>query len=201
MVEVGILKKLASFGSAQLSDASGRTAAIGGFTVIGGGKSVKMCGIARTVAVPPGGNRSLHQLIPTVSPGEVIMVDGGGNLDRAVAGELIVLALRKRGAVGMVVHGAVRDVERLGKIAWPVFARGVSPLGPHKEAGGSVDLPLVFGDLAIKSGDVIFGDADGVVVIPADQVLLILSAAEQIVSREAAWMKDIRMGIGLPPIV
>jgi regulator of RNase E activity RraA len=96
----------------------------------------------------------------------VLVVDGGGALDRAVLGEIMARYAAARGLAALVVDGAVRDVEGLAGGALPVFARGVNHLGPYKDGPGEIGGPVHAGGTVVRAGDVVVGDADGVVVIP-----------------------------------
>lgn len=196
-----IASRLASFGTAQISDALDRGHATGGFTVYGRSLDKGLRGIARTVQVPPGGNRALHQCLASIEPGDVMVVDAGGQLDRAIAGELIVQMLLSRGAFGLIVHGAIRDADALCDLGFPVMARGTSPLGPHKEPGGRHGKPVSIGSMHLTDGDLVVGDADGIVGVPVAQADAVLEGANRVAEREAIWRDDIIAGRGWPDVL
>ena len=196
-----ISRRLASFGTAQISDALGRGQGAGGFTVYGRSSNNGVRGIARTVQVPPGGNRALHHRLPSIEPGDVMVVDAAGQLDRAIAGELIVQMLLSRGAFGLIVHGAIRDADALRDLGFPVMARGTSPLGPHKEPGGRHGEPVSIGSMHLADGDLVIGDADGVVGVPVAQADTVMEHASRVAKREAAWRHDITAGRGWPDVL
>ncbi len=124
-----------------------------------------MSGPAFTVRTPPGDNASLMVAIREAKPGDVLVVDAGGGLDRALWGAILSLAASKRGIAGLVIDGAVRDRDEITELGYPVFARGVCPDTPYSKVHGSVGRPVVCGGLTVQAGDVVYGDGDGVVVI------------------------------------
>lgn len=146
----------------------------------------RMVGPAVTVTVRSGDNLLIHKALDTVEPGDVLVVDGRADLVNALIGENLVLWARKRGVVGIVVDGAVRDVDALVAIGLPVFARGVTPAGTFKTGGGEVNVPVCCGRVVVMPGDVVIGDIDGVTVVPArdaDAVLAGIAAKHEVERR------------------
>ncbi|MCL1939904.1 MAG: RraA family protein [Desulfovibrionaceae bacterium] len=128
-----------------------------------------LLGVALTVRVRPGDSLMLHKAMDMAEPGDVIVLDGGGYTGCAVAGELMALWCRKRGLAGLVIDGCIRDYDSISALDFPVYAAGVNPNGPLREGGGEINFPVSCGGLAVHPGDIIAGDADGVVVVsPAD---------------------------------
>ena len=102
-------------------------------------------------------------------PGAVIVVDGGGALDRALWGDRMSTLALERELAGLVVDGAVRDVDGIEALGFPVFATGVTPTPPvGRERPGELGITVTCGDLTVRPGDVVYGDRDGVVVVPAE---------------------------------
>ena len=141
-----------------------------------------------------GDNACVHAAIPLMRPGEIIVIDTGGNLDVAIIGEILVTAARHRGVAGFVIDGAVRDVAELRVGEVPVFASTSVPAGPHKGFGGSIDGLISCGGVSVRPGDLILGDADGVTVAPLDRAAAILEAGKAHVRKEADMMAQLATG-------
>lgn len=141
-------------------------------------RGARTSGTARTVEVAGGDNAGVHEAIGTLLPGDVLVVNGHGVRDRALVGELIAERLRARGCVGLVIDGAVRDVDDLEELAFPVFARAVTPAGPYRNGPFRVGVPVAIGGVVVHPGDVIVADGDGVAVVPAAEAGEVLDRAE-----------------------
>jgi RraA family protein len=157
-------------------------------------KEGKLAGPAYTVKTAAGDNLLVHKAIDTARRGDVIVVDAGGVLDNAIIGELMMSRARQRGVAGMVIWGAIRDSAEIGAGSYPVFAAGVTHRGPYKNGPGEINVPIVIGGMAINPGDIIVGDADGLVAIPLEQADKILASAKSILAKETAAMKQILDG-------
>lgn len=139
-----------------------------------------LLGTAFTVRVPAGNNLMFNRAIDLAQPGDVIVVDGGGYLERALCGEIMVSHAKKRGLAGFIVNGCIRDVEATAEIDFPVYALGQSPNGPLKNGPGEINTPVVCGGMVIMPGDILVGDADGLVVVhPEDAAEVAEKAAKQ----------------------
>jgi len=141
-------------------------------------RGARTAGTARTVEVAGGDNAGVHEAIDTLRPGDVLVVNGHGVRDRALVGELIAERLRARGCVGLVIDGAVRDVDDLEELGFPVFARAVTPAGPYRNGPFRVGVPVAIGGVVVHPGDVIVADGDGVAVVPAAEAAEVLDRAE-----------------------
>jgi 4-hydroxy-4-methyl-2-oxoglutarate aldolase len=153
-----------------------------------------LLGTAYTARPWPGDNLTLHYALKHASPGQVLVVDGGGRTDIALWGELMSLCAKEQGLAGIVVDGAVRDRDALSKMDFPVYARAVTPRGPVKATMGQVNCPVTCGGVVVQPGDLIFGDADGVVVIPQERADQILTAAQAVAAKEVSLQEQIRAG-------
>jgi 4-hydroxy-4-methyl-2-oxoglutarate aldolase len=149
-------------------------------------KGARVVGPARTVWTRAGDNRALYTALGKVRPGEVIVINGHGDCNRALTGELIAERARSRGCVGMVIDGAVRDIDALADIGFGVWARAISPAGPYKDGPGYVDVPVAVGGVVCNPGDLVVADDDGVVVIPAAEAFTTLAAGRAVEADEAA---------------
>lgn len=128
-----------------------------------------MVGCAFTVKVPIGDNLIFHRALDLAKPGDILVIDGAGALDRSLAGEIMMTFAEKKGFAGVIVDGALRDLDGIQKMSMPVYARGITPQGPYKNGPGEINVPVCCGGIAVLPGDIIVGDGDGVVVIrPAD---------------------------------
>ena len=153
-----------------------------------------MAGTALTVKVPCGDNRAIHQALELLQPGQVLVVDGGGDISRALMGDIMSAIAEKRGAAGVVVDGAIRDLATIGKGVFPVFARAGFHRGPYKNGPGEINVPVSIGGMVVSPGDIVVGDHDGVVAFPtadAQELLQRCLATEQ---KEAEMLAQIAAG-------
>ncbi|MDL2209679.1 RraA family protein [Desulfovibrio sp. OttesenSCG-928-O18] len=154
--------------------------------------STPLLGCAFTVKVRAGDNLLFHKAIDMAQPGDILIVDAQNEQSYAITGELMVSWCRRRGVSGLIVDGCIRDVDYMRKLDdFPVYATGVNPNGPLKEGGGEINFPVMCGGLVVNPGDIIAGDADGVVVInPADAPDVLKKAKAQN-DKELQIMKQI----------
>lgn len=189
-----LVERLASHEVSILSDAMSRMNGLVGILPINPGAPRRLAGRALTVRVAPGDNIGLYKAFDVVEPGDVIVIDAGGHVDRAIFGEILVRYAMSIGVGGIVIDGAVRDITALQSLAIPIFARGISHLGPFKNGPAEVRGVISVGSCPILNGDIIIGDADGVVRIPSGDAEAVADTADTIVSAEAAAMRDIERG-------
>ena len=130
------------------------------------------------------------------APGDVLVVDNGGRLDESCVGDLITLEAQAAGLAGLVIWGLHRDTVELRRIGLPVFSLGRIPTGPldHPERTPQSTRPGEVGEWIVDDGDVVFGDDDGVLVVPADRLEEVLGHAERIRETEVAQAERIRGG-------
>lgn len=157
----------------------------------GGGR---LAGPALTVKTRPGDNLMIHKAISMAQPGDVIVVDGGGDLTNALIGELMVGNSIRRGVAGFVLNGAIRDVEAIGAGSFPVYAAGVTHRGPYKDGPGEINVPIAIDGMVVEPGDLIVGDADGLLCVPYDDAEAVLRAATEKMAAEAKTMAAIAEG-------
>lgn len=138
-----------------------------------------LVGAAYTVWTRPGDNLGIHEALKHTQPGDILVINGGGDESRALIGELIGGRAKGRGVIGFVIDGAVRDAPGLAEYDMPVFARALTPAGPYKDGPYALAAPIAVGGVVVSPGDIVVGDADGVVVVPlamADQVAVLAQA-------------------------
>lgn len=193
-----LVKKAAQFQAAILADVNGRRGALHG-AISPLHPTMKLCGTALTVDVRPGDNLMIHAALAIAQPGDVLVVDGKGDLSSALMGAIMMNQSKAIGLAGVVIDGAVRDYDDLCALGFPVFARGLNPNGPTKNIAGRLNWPVSLGGVSVNPGDLIVGDADGVVVIEREKVESILVAAAKKVADEAARIEGIRSGQQLRP--
>ena len=154
----------------------------------------KLAGPAFTVKTAPGDNLLVHKALDTAQKGDVIVVDAGGFPDHAIIGELMMSRARQRGIAGIVIWGAIRDSAEIGAGSYPVYACAVTHRGPYKNGPGEINVPVMMGGMPVNPGDIIVGDADGLVAIPQEMAERVLASAKAILEKEAAAMKEIVAG-------
>jgi len=153
-----------------------------------------MSGPALTVRTRPGDNLMIHKALQMAAPGDIIVVDAGGDLTNAVIGELVVGVAIQRGLGGFVIDGAIRDARALREGDFPVFAAGITHRGPYKDGPGEINVPIAIDGMVIEPGDLIIGDDDGVLCVPFDHVQSVLAAARKKADAEAVTAKEIATG-------
>lgn len=153
-----------------------------------------MAGTAFTIRTRAGDNKIIHEALELVRPGDVLVVDGGGDLSRALIGEIMTSIAHMRGAAGFVLDGAVRDVAALAKSSFPCFARTGIHLGPYKNGPGELNVPVSIGGLTISPGDIVVGDADGIVAFGQDIATELLADTRAQSAKEEAMLADIAAG-------
>ena len=154
----------------------------------------KMAGVALTVKTRPGDNLMIHKAIDMSGPGDVIVVDGGGDLSNALIGELMLSSAIKRGIAGFVIDGAVRDADAFPARGLPVFAAGVTHRGPYKDGPGEINVPIAIDGMVIEPGDLMLGDCDGVLCVPFAELETVCSASDGKLAAEEEQMRQIEAG-------
>jgi RraA family protein len=129
-------------------------------------RGARLAGTAFTVRTLPGQHLAVRRALELAQEGDVLVIDGAGDLTHALWGDRMSLLALERGLAGVVVDGAVRDIEAIEALGFPVFAVATVPSAPHAELEGEVGVPIACGDVAVVPGDVVVADADGVVVLP-----------------------------------
>jgi regulator of RNase E activity RraA len=131
--------------------------------------SLRILGPACTVKVYPGDNLMVHKSLDVAKPGDVVVVDTSASSLTAVLGDLVSTKARHRGISGFVVDGLIRDLPAIRGLGdFPVFARGVTPIGPLHRGPGELNYPISAGGIVVQPGDIVIGDANGVVIVPQE---------------------------------
>lgn len=127
-------------------------------------------------------------------PGDVILVANDGYLGTAVVGDLVIGMMRNKGVAAFVTEGLARDRAGIVATGLPVFCAGIVPTSPATNGPGTVGAPVVCGGVAVRSGDILVGDADGVVVVPQDRAEAVLAALEAVRAAEAVAVAAVEVG-------
>ncbi|WP_459614976.1 RraA family protein [Bordetella sp. 2513F-2] len=199
-VAAEIVAGFAEIGTAQISDCMGRLYGASGLRALHAG-AARIAGRAVTVKTRPGDNLMIHKAISLAGPGDIIVVDGAGDTTNALVGELMAMDAESRGVLAFVIDGAVRDVDVFQQGNFGCFARGVAHKGPYKDGPGEINVPVSIGGQVVCAGDVIVGDADGVVAVPAADAAAILAAARGKEAAEQSTKEQLRAGTYAKPWV
>lgn len=154
----------------------------------------RMAGPALTVKSRPGDNLMVHKVIGLAVPGDVIVVDAGGDLTNAIIGEIMLLMAMKAGVAGFVINGAIRDADAIRAGSLPVFAAGVTHRGPYKDGPGEINVPVAIDGMVVAPGDLMIGDGDGVLCVPYDAAAALLEAGKAKAAAEAVMIGQIEAG-------
>ena len=154
----------------------------------------RIVGPALTVRTFPADNLMIHKAVTLAKPGDVLVVNAGGYRDAAVFGDLLGYSCKVHGIAGVVIDGASRDAEGMAAIGFPVFARAVLPMGSFKDSPGSINVPVSCGGVAVRPGDIIVGDGDGVVVVPTEEAADVLAKAQAVMAKEQQTRERLTKG-------
>lgn len=192
-----LVAALAAFATTQIADCGGPVGVVGPPLRRLAGAS-ECCGPAVTVWTKPGDILHVLKAVDLVGSGDVLVVDGGGREDAAVVGDIVGSALAGKGCAGMVVDGAVRDLDGLDEAGLPTFARGAHPATGSNAGPGAINVDVVCGGVAVRPGDVVRGDSSGLVVVPRDALAEVVALTGEVAVREDAWRARIAAGEALP---
>ena len=119
----------------------------------------------------------MHKAFDIAEPGDVIVVDAGGDVTNAIIGENAAAYAESLGLAGVVINGAIRDSAAIAARQFPVFAIGITHRGPYKDGPGEVNVPISIDGMVIVPGDLMLGDGDGVVCVPRGRAEEVYAAA------------------------
>jgi len=157
-------------------------------------KPAPMAGTAVTVRCRGGDNLTALRAYDFCRPGDVMVIDAGGDVTNAVFGGIMAFGGESMGLGGMVVDGAIRDVAEIGAREFPVYARGVNHRGPYKDGPGEINVPVTIGGMVVRPGDIIVGDQDGLLAFPPELAEATIKAALAQHAKEEAAIQSIRDG-------
>ena len=195
-VDAATIAEAAKYPSSILADVAGRRGALSG-RIAQLAPSMRFAGPAITVEVRPGDNLMIHAAMAIAKPGDVLVIDGKGDLSSALMGEIMSQQCVALGVVGVVIDGAVRDSEAIRELGLPMYAAGLNPNGPTKFIPGRLNHPISIGGVSVQPGDLVVGDGDGVTVIERAKAESMLPLAAEKVAAETKRIAEIRSGKGL----
>jgi RraA family protein len=188
-----MVAKFRSLPVANISDSMSRMTA-GGARLRPMHSGGVLAGPAFTVKTRPGDNLMIHKALDLAEAGDVIVVDGGGDLTTALIGEMMVAHAQKRGIAGLVLNGSIRDYDAIHAGTYPVFAAGVTHRGPYKDGPGEINVAVAIDGMVIEPGDLIVGDGDGFLCVPFAQAEEVYKAAKAKNDAENKQIVAIREG-------
>ena len=155
---------------------------------------LSLCGVAVTVDARPGDNLMVHKALEVAKPGDIVVVNTNGNTTSAVFGELMCRTAVGAKLGGIIVDGAIRDVDAITALGFPAYSRAVCAGGCDKDGPGEVNFPIACGNAVVTPGDIIVGDVDGVVVVAREEAEEVLRLTMALVERERARIVEINEG-------
>lgn len=188
-----LLERFSTIPVANISDVMSRMTA-GGARLRPMHDGTPMIGVAVTVKTRPGDNLMIHHAMDISGPGDIIVVDAGGDLTNSLMGEMMMNYAASRGISGFVLDGAIRDADVIRQGNLPIFAAGVTHRGPYKTGPGEINCAIAIDGMVVQPGDIIVGDGDGVLCIPRHEAVAILTAAEEKCAAEDRTRIAIREG-------
>ena len=156
---------------------------------------LSLCGIAVTVDARPGDNLMVHKALEVAHPGDIVVVNTNGSTTSAVFGELMCRTAVGAKLGGIVVDGAIRDIDGITALGFPAYSRAVCAGGCDKDGPGEVNFPIACGNTVVMPGDIIVGDVDGVVVVAREEAEEVLRLTAALAERERARIAEIDAGV------
>ncbi|HYM13492.1 MAG TPA: hypothetical protein VEU62_22320 [Bryobacterales bacterium] len=160
---------------------------------------MRAAGPAVTVRVPPGDNLMVYKAFQVAQPGDVIVIEARGFTSVAQWGDLTSMIARGLNLAGMVTDGALRDLQGICEVGFPVFAKPwLVPNGALKDGPGEVNVPVAVSNVPVLPGDIVVGDSHGVVVVPRRDAEAVLAKAQAVAEAEVKKVREIREGRLIP---
>ena len=197
-VSPDVVQRASRFAASILADVAGRRGTVDG-RIRPLSTATRLAGPAFTIEIRPGDNLMIHAAMAMAKPGDILVVDGKADRNCALMGSIMLNACKKLGLGGVVLDAAHRDTEELLALGFPVYSVGANPNGPTKYVPGRINWPISCGGVAVSPGDLVVGDADGVVIIEREKAESMLELAVRKVADEQQRIADILSGKGIRP--
>ena len=192
-----LMARFRGVGTGPVCDALGRFAAMD-YPIKPLDPAMQLVGSALTVWTRPCDNIAVYRALEMAQPHDALVIATNGYTTNSVWGELTTLVAHARDLAGVVTDGVVRDSREIIGIGLPIFARGLTPNSPFKNGPAQINVPITCGGIAVKPGDIIVGDADGVVVVPLEKAEPVLEQVAAIRTKEAGIRAEIEDGAPIP---
>ncbi|MGJ7565278.1 RraA family protein [Variovorax sp. GB1R11] len=153
-----------------------------------------MVGTAVTVKTRGGDNLTPMRAFEFCRPGDVLVIDAGGDITNAVIGGILSFYTATIGTAGLVLDGAIRDVAEIRERDYPVYARGVNHRGPYKDGPGEINVPVSVGGMIVNPGDIVVGDQDGLLAFSPDEAEWLIEKARAHLETEARTIQAMKEG-------
>jgi len=187
-----LLERFRGLASSNLADAMGRFNFMD--PAIRPRSGLPLCGIAVTVNCRPADNLMIHKALQVAQAGDIVVVATSGNTASAVFGELMCHTAVAQKLGGIIVDGAIRDIDAITRLGFPAYSRTVSPGGCDKDGPGEINVPISCGTTVVAPGDIVVGDEDGVAVVPRAHAEEVLQLVAALVDREEKRIAEIHAG-------
>lgn len=191
-VDAALIAALRELPLAAISDNMHRNTGTGSLLPYHKPAATTMAGTAVTARSRGGDNLTYLRALEFCRPGDVLIIDAGGDLQNAVVGGILTYYAARIGVAGVVIDGAVRDVAELREREFPVYARGVTHRGPYKDGPGEINVPVSVGGMVVNPGDVVVGDQDGLLAIPPEDVPWLIDKARGVLATEAETIRAMK---------
>ena len=197
-IDADTVQAASAYASSIFADVGGRRGAMDG-RIQALVPAMRVCGPAFTIEVRPGDNLMIHAAMAMARPGDVLIIDGKADRTCALMGSIMITACKQLGLAGVVLDASIRDTEELRELGFPVWSIGANPNGPTKFVPGRINWPISCGGVTVNPGDLIVGDADGVVVVEREKAPSLLPLAAKKVADERQRIADITGGGAIRP--
>lgn len=188
-----LVTSFADFGAATVYEAAGRIGSVDP-AIKPLGRGIRLLGPALTVRCHPKDNLMLHKALQIAQPGDIIVAATDGYPNAGYFGDLMATSAMARQVGGLAIDGCVRDSAEILEMGFPIFSRGTCIRGTVKKNPGTINHPIVFGEVVVHPGDLVIGDDDGMVIIPQARIEEVLEASKKRVQKEIDKAAALRTG-------